>query len=122
MFVFGLLRATWRGYVALLFSLALLVSLPSDARASDTQVSIVQPSDTMSLRYDPSSVTITAGTTVTWTNNSSTAITISSADGLFDSDSIAAGSSYSYTFDTPGTYRYFCVPFPHMKGVITVSP
>jgi plastocyanin len=122
MFVFRLLRATWRGSAAFVLGLAILVGLPSDALATDTQISIVQPSDSMSLRYDPSSITVTVGTTITWTNGGSTAITVTSPDGLFDSDSIAAGSSYSYTFDTPGTYRYFCVPYPHMKGVITVSP
>jgi plastocyanin len=122
MFVFRLLRATWRGCAALVLSLAILASLPSDALAADTQVTIVQPSDTISLSYDPSSLTVTVGTTVTWTNNSSTAITITSPDGLFDSESIAAGGSFSHTFDTPGRYRYFCVPYPHMKGMINVTP
>jgi plastocyanin len=122
MFVFRLLSATWRGYAALVLSLAILVSLPSDALAGDSQVTIVQPSDTMSLRYDPSSMTVSVGTTVTWVNNGSTAITVTSPDGLFDSESVAAGASFSYTFDTPGKFRYFCVPYPHMKGVIVVSP
>ena len=63
---------------------------------------------------------MTAGSTVTWVNNGSTAVTVTSPDGLFDSETIAAGGSFSYTFDTPGTFRYFCVPYPHMKGVITV--
>jgi plastocyanin len=122
MFVFRLLSATWRGYVALVLSLAILVSLASDAHAADNQVAITQPSDPMSLKYEPSSLTVTAGSTVTWVNNGSTAITVTSPDGLFDSESIAAGGSFSYTFDTPGTFRYFCVPYPHMKGVITVTP
>ena len=122
MFVFRLLRATWPGYVALVLSLAVLVSLPGVVRAADSQITITQPSDAMSLRYEPSSLTVTAGTTVTWVNNGSTSITVTSPDGLFDSESISAGGSFSYTFDTPGTFRYFCVPYPHMKGVITVSP
>ncbi len=122
MFVLRLLDACRRGSAAVALSLLILVSLPADARASNEDVSITQQSDTLSLRYDPSSMTVSAGTTVTWTNNGSTAITVTSPDGLFDSDSIAPGSSFSHTFDTPGTYRYFCVPFPHMKGVITVIP
>ena len=122
MLVFRLLGATWRGYVALVLSLAVLVSLASDVRAADNQVTIIQPSDAMSLRYEPSTLTVTAGSTVTWVNNGSTAITVTSPDGLFDSETVAAGGSFSYTFDTPGTFRYFCVPYPHMKGVITVSP
>jgi plastocyanin len=121
MFVFRLLNATWRGYAALALGLMILVSLPGDALAGDSQVTIIQPSDAMSLRYDPSSMTVSAGTTVTWVNNGSTSVTITSPDGLFDSESVSAGGSFSYTFDTPGTYRYFCVPYPHMKGVITVT-
>jgi plastocyanin len=122
MFVFRLLRATWRGCAALALGLVILVGLPSDALAADAQVSVVQPSDTMSWRYDPASLTISVGSTVTWTNNGSTAVTVTSPDGLFDSESLGPGASFSYTFDTPGTFRYFCVPYPHMKGVITVSP
>jgi plastocyanin len=122
MFELRLLSTTWRGFAALALGLTILVSLPSAALASDSQVTIVQPSDSMSLRYDPSSMTVSAGSTVTWVNNGSTTITVTSPDGLFDSESISAGGSYSYTFDTPGTYRYFCVPYPHMKGVITVTP
>ena len=122
MFVFRLPSVTWRGFAALVIGLAILVSLSSDVLAAESQITIVQPSDMMSLRYEPASLTVSAGTTVTWVNNGSTAITVTSPDGLFDSESVAAGGSFSYTFDTPGTFRYFCVPFPHMKGVITVSP
>ena len=121
MFVFRLLSATWRGYVALVLSLAILVSIASDARAADSQVTIVQPSDAMSLKYEPASLSVTAGSTVTWVNAGLTAITVTSPDGLFDSETVAAGGSFSYTFDTPGTFRYFCVPYPHMKGEIVVS-
>ena len=122
MFVFRLLSVAWRGCAAFALGLVILVGLPGDALAADSQVSIVQPSDTMSWRYDPASLSITAGSTVTWTNNGSTAVTVTSPDGLFDSETLGPGSSFSYTFDTPGTFRYFCVPYPHMKGVITVSP
>ena len=122
MFVFRLPGLTWRSCAALLLGLAILVSLPGDVLAADVQVSIVQPGDTMTLRYDPASQSVSAGSTVTWTNNSSTAVTITSPDGLFDSETIVPGASFSHTFDTPGTFRYFCVPYPHMKGVIVVSP
>jgi len=122
MFVFRLLSAGWRGCAAFALGLLILVGLPSDALAADAQVTVVQPSDTMSWRYDPASLTISAGSTVTWTNNGSTAVTVTSPDGLFDSESIGPGGSFSYTFDTPGTFRYFCVPYPHVKGVITVTP
>lgn len=122
MVVFRLLAATWRGCAALALGLAVLVGFPSDALAADAQVVVVQPADTMSWRYEPSTINVTVGSTVTWVNQGTTAVTVTSPDGLFDSDSLAAGASFSYTFDTPGTYRYFCVPYPHMKGVVVVSP
>ena len=122
MFVFRLLSATCRASVALVLGLAIVAGLPSDVRAAESQVTIVQPSDALSLRYEPASLTVTAGNTVTWVNASLTPITVTSPDGLFDSETVAAGGSFSYTFDTPGRFRYFCVPYPHMKGVITVSP
>jgi plastocyanin len=122
MFVFRLLGATWRAAAALALGLAILASLPSNTLAADNaQVSVVEPSDQMSWRFEPSSVSIAAGGTVTWTNNGTTTVTVTSADGLFDYESLAPGTSFSYTFDTPGTFRYFCVPYPHMKGVVTVS-
>lgn len=122
MIVFRLLGAVWRASAALVLSLALMLGLPSDVRAGDAQVAIVQPSDTMSWRYDPGTLNVSTGTTVNWINQGSMAMTITSPDGLFDSDSLGPGATFSYTFETPGTYRYFCVPYPHMKGVVVVSP
>ena len=122
MFVFKLLGAIWRCTAVLTLGLVIVASLPGDAFAADAQVTVVQPGDTTTLRFDSASVTVASGGTVTWTNSSTTAVTVTSPDGLFDSESIGPGASFSYTFDTPGTFRYFCVPYPHMKGVVTVSP
>lgn len=117
-----LLDAIRRGCASVALAVLVLVAVPAAVRASDGQVTITQPSDQMSLRYEPTTLSVSAGSTVTWTNNGSTGITVTSPDGLFDSETVAPGGSFSYTFDTPGSYRYFCVPFPHMKGVITVTP
>jgi plastocyanin len=122
MLVLRLVCASWRKCAALLLALAIIAGQPSDVLASDVQVSIVQPGDSMSLRYEPTSQKVSVGATVTWTNGGSTAITITSPDGLFDSETVEPGESFSHTFDTPGTFRYFCVPYPHMKGVIVVAP
>lgn len=122
MVVYRVPGAAWRACAALVLGLVFALSVPHDALAVDAQVTITQTSDTMSLRYDPSSLTVSVGSTITWVNNGATTVTVTSPDGLFDSESISPGDSFSYTFDTPGTFRYFCVPYPHMKGVIVVSP
>ena len=121
MYQFRLLAAQWRECAALVVALAMLVCASQDVLAVDAQVIVVEPGDVISWRYEPASLTISAGTTVTWVNQGATAVTVTSPDGLFDSESIGPGASFSYTFDTPGTFRYFCVPYPHMKGEITVT-
>jgi plastocyanin len=57
----------------------------------------------------PDPITVTAGTTVTWTNEEFDVHTISSDDGLFNAD-LAPGMSFSYTFNGPGTFIYHAIP------------
>lgn len=110
-----------RWVLALLAALILISVSLEPAFAADAQVIVSQPADVVNWRFDPGTITITAGAAVTWVNQGSVAVTVTSADGLFDSESIAPGGSFSQTFDTPGTYRYFCVPYPNMKGTVVVK-
>jgi len=77
--------------------------------------------------FIPSPVVITVGGTVTWENTDTAAHTSSSGtpaggpDGVFDSSLIMAGGSYSHTFDTAGTYDYFCMVHPWMEGTVIVE-
>ncbi len=115
------LRFGWLCRAVLLLVVALVAVGAESAVAADSQVIIVQPWDQASWRFDPSTVTVSAGSSVTWVNQGTVPMTVTSSDTLFDSDEIAPGSSYTVTFDTPGTFRYFCVPYPHMKGVVVVT-
>jgi plastocyanin len=58
---------------------------------------------------------------VTFTNEGDVQHTASSETGLFDSGLLSNGESYSFTFDTPGTYGYFCTPHPWMLGQVIVK-
>ncbi|HXV51258.1 MAG TPA: plastocyanin/azurin family copper-binding protein, partial [Nitrosopumilaceae archaeon] len=74
----------------------------------------------------PSTLTVPAGTTVTWTNDDSAAHTVTSGqdatpDGFFDSSLFLAGKTFSYTFDEPGEYEYFCFVHLWMKGEVIVE-
>ena len=77
--------------------------------------------------FIPSTVVITVGGTVTWDNTDNAAHTSSSGtaadgpDGVFDSSLIMAGGSYSHTFDTAGTFDYFCMVHPWMEGTVIVE-
>jgi len=57
--------------------------------------------------YNPDPITVTAGTTVTWTNQETETHTVSS-DGLLFDAYLVFGDSFSYTFNEPGTFSYHC--------------
>ena len=58
--------------------------------------------------YQPGSVTISAGDTVTWSQSGQAPHTVTADDGSFDSGELGAGDTFSMRFDSPGTYRYYC--------------
>ncbi|HJR91768.1 MAG TPA: plastocyanin/azurin family copper-binding protein [Acidimicrobiia bacterium] len=72
--------------------------------------------------YSVNVLTITAGTTVTWNNADGMMHTVTAADGSFDSGFLEQGDTWSYTFDTPGEYEYFCGPHPWMRAKVIVQP
>ncbi len=75
-------------------------------------------------RFDPVNVTVPVGSTVTWVDVSGTHTT-TSYDGLWDSGArrLDVGETYSYTFNQPGVYRYYCVPHEDqgMIGTVVVT-
>jgi plastocyanin len=73
-------------------------------------------------KYDPASITIKVGTTVTWTNNDTASHTVTADDGSWTSDNLANGATYSHTFDKAGTYPYHCNFHSGMKATIIVQP
>ena len=80
--------------------------VPADA----TTVRIVN------LAFDPAEVTITTGTTVSWTNEDSVPHTVTSTDGAFDSGIFDPGANFTWTFDQPGSFPYACQIHPQMQG------
>lgn len=71
--------------------------------------------------YAPNPITVTSGTTVTWTNNDSIAHTSTSDGGAWDSGSIAAGGHFSFTFQNKGNFAYHCTIHPGMIGTVVVQ-
>jgi plastocyanin len=71
--------------------------------------------------YLPQSLTIDAGTEVTWVNQGVAPHTATDRDGLFDSGVLGRGGTYTRTFDKGGTYEVFCVIHPDMVSHITVK-
>lgn len=74
--------------------------------------------------FDPSTLTVKAGTAVTWVNNDGAPHALVSDNGApvsFSSDTLAPGAAYSFTFTQAGTYPYHCSIHPSMKGTVTVQ-
>lgn len=73
--------------------------------------------------FGPKSLTVPAGTTVTWINQDDEAHTVVNTGNprLFKSGALDTGGRFSVTFDKPGTYQYFCSLHPHMTGTIVVQ-
>jgi plastocyanin len=75
----------------------------------------------VNMAFSPDTLKIKAGTTVSWMNNDGMTHTVTSTASLFNSGNLAAGAMYKYTFTTTGTYPYYCVIHPGMKGVVVVN-
>ncbi|HSD31549.1 MAG TPA: plastocyanin/azurin family copper-binding protein [Gemmatimonadales bacterium] len=81
--------------------------------------------------FGPLNLTINAGTAVTWRNGDGIVHTVTSATGsgdVYDSGNIGGGGTFAHTFNTPGTYNYYCkihgangTPPTGMRGTITVN-
>jgi plastocyanin len=72
--------------------------------------------------FNPQTVTVKAGTTVTWTNKDDIPHGIAVTNNAFKrSQALDTDDSFSFTFTTPGTYQYFCYIHPHMVGSIVVE-
>ena len=70
--------------------------------------------------FVPKTLTVRAGTTITVTNNDSTAHTATASSGAFDSGTVKPGQSASFTLRKPGTYSYYCQFHAFMTGTIKV--
>jgi plastocyanin len=73
------------------------------------------------MSFSPATLTVTAGTTVTWTNNDGITHTVTSDVAGFDSGNIIMGGKFSKVFSAAGTYSYHCTIHPEMKGTIIVK-
>ncbi|MCL5072573.1 MAG: cupredoxin family copper-binding protein [Actinobacteria bacterium] len=71
--------------------------------------------------FNPDSLTVKVGETVTWINNDSYAHTVTAKTGEFDSGNMASGAEFSFTFDKEGTIDYICGIHTFMTGKIVVT-
>jgi len=91
----------------------LLAAVPA-ARAEDAAIKIGN------FTFGPQELKVKSGTTVTWTNEDDIPHMVVSPNN-YRSKVLDTDATYSFTFTTPGTYKYLCSLHPHMTGTIVVE-
>ncbi len=108
-----------RAAVAALMTAALLTTVSAiDPALAQPAAATVKISN---LTFGPQAITITAGTTVTWTNDDDLPHTVVATDKSFRSKPLDTGDRFSFTFAKPGAYAYFCSIHPMMTGKVVVK-
>ena len=115
----GLLRATatmFSVFVGMLFMLIFSQTIAASADDAGATVGIDK------FKFGPTALTVKPGTTVTFENRDSTIHSVVGVGGIFRSQALDTSDKFSFTFDKPGEYAYFCGLHPFMKGTVVVAP
>ena len=98
------------------------VPAPSPTPPSgSTPITISTGASTLGNRaFNPAELDVAVGTTVTWTNNDSTAHTTTSDGAGWNSGTLQPRAQFSTTFSNAGTFRYHCAIHPEMVGTVVV--
>jgi plastocyanin len=91
----------------------LLVSVAMSAEPAQIEVK--------DFMFAPTTLTVAAGTQVTWVNKDDEPHTVVSDTGTFRSAAMDTNESFSFKFDKPGTYHFTCSIHPRMVGTIVVK-
>ena len=72
------------------------------------------------LTFEPATIEVIAGSTVTWTSDDGVPHTVTAREDDFNSGVLMSGDSFSQAFETPGSFDYFCAIHPLMTGTVVV--
>lgn len=109
--------ATRRRIAAALLALPFLL-------AHATAVFAAGPATTVQIEnftFTPAELSVKAGTTVTWINHDDIPHLVAATDKGFRSPPLDTDDQFSFTFEKPGTFSYFCALHPRMTGTIVVT-
>ena len=103
-----------------LLPLVALLAFASVATAASGERTVSKTVSITATGFSPDQVTIRPGETVTWTNKDTKAHEIVSDTGLFKSNRLQPGESYSYRFDVESSYSYHDATKPAAAGFVNV--
>jgi len=97
-----------------------MTEAPADSAGEDVQSGDVAL-EIVDFAFVPEQVTVEVGSTITWTNIDTAVHTATADDGSFDTGNLQTdGGEGEVTFDSAGTFTYFCQPHPFMNGKVKV--
>ena len=95
--------------------------LVQGASGASAQMPIGTEVPIQAFAYQPETLRVSVGTTVTWTNLDPVAHTVTDIHQAWDSGLFEENGTFSMTFTAPGTSQYYCVPHPMMIGAVEVT-
>jgi plastocyanin len=96
-------------------------SAPAAGSGGSTATSKDVTIEVKNFAFTPKNLTVSTGTKVTWKFDDSAGHTATANGGAFKSPTLSNGKTYSFTFNTPGTYPYICSIHQYMTATITVK-
>jgi plastocyanin len=109
----------WIGGVAVSIGLALALLFAVEKSMAAGAPSVEVKIDNFS--FTPSTLTVKAGTQITWTNADDIPHTVVSEDQSFKSKVLDTDEKFTFVASKPGTYSYFCSIHPKMTGRVVVE-
>ena len=109
-----------RKLLPLLAALAVMAAPSAAPAAADAPAPVTV--EIHDMKYAPDTLTIAAGTKVTWINKDQMPHTVTDRGRSFASGALDVGDSYSHTFAKPGEFTYFCAIHPFMVAKVIVKP
>lgn len=101
----------------LMLTTAAVVQAPRVAQAAQAAI----PAKIVNFAFAPPTLTVHAGSAVTWTNADDEPHTVIADDGAFKSHALDTGDAFAQVFAKPGVYAYHCSLHPYMVGKIVVQ-
>ena len=115
-------KALWSAAALIALLSGATVMWAPGAKAAGTAVEIGKDNK---FKYEPAEISIPVGSSVDWTNKSAIQHDVKADSGLFKSELLNKDQTYSFTFTTPGEFRYVCTVSGHedagMVGVVKVT-
>ncbi|HMK25975.1 MAG TPA: plastocyanin/azurin family copper-binding protein [Chitinophagaceae bacterium] len=109
--------------VILLFSATIALSFACSKSSYNDTGGGTAPENPVYMRgsvFSVPNLTLFAGSKVTWINDDNMVHTVTANDASFNSGDINPGGSFSYTFNSTGTYNYHCTHHAGMTAVVTI--